>query len=178
MSRVALAITAVLGAAAIAPGTAPGLNTLAGRARLLSFPSRLGTSLPSKPPSQLTALPDTTLVLRAASSALEFQPPAISARQGTLVRLRFINAGTLPHNVVLVRDENDIDQLAIAAYQAAATGYVPVDLKAKLIAYSALASPGDTVEVSFTAPPPGVYRYVCLFPGHANSMWGTFRSLR
>jgi plastocyanin len=125
-----------------------------------------------------TTLSDTTIVLRATSSALEFQPPAISARQGTLVRLRFINAGTLPHNVVLVRDENDIDQLAVAAYQAAATGYVPLESRDKLIAYSTLASPGDTVEVTFTAPPPGVYRYVCLFPGHANSMWGTFRSLR
>lgn len=129
-------------------------------------------------PAVAQAAADTTITLRAAGSTLEFQPPRISAKHGTRVRLRFVNSGTLPHNVVLPRDEGDIDALALAAYGAAESGYVPVDQKDRLLAYSALASPGDTVELTFVVPPPGEYTYICLFPGHANSMFGTLRSLR
>jgi plastocyanin len=125
-----------------------------------------------------TTIIDTTIVIRTAGSVLEFKPPGISARQGTRVRIRYINDGTLPHNVVVVRDDDDIDDLVTAAYGADRTGYVPVADSAKLLGYTALASPGQTVEVTFVMPPPGVYTYVCLFPGHANSMLGSLRSLR
>lgn len=121
---------------------------------------------------------DTTITIRAAGSTLEFQPPRISVKHGTRIRLRFVNDGTLPHNVVLPRNEGDIDALAVAAYDAAESGYVPLKQQEKLLAYSTLASPGDTVNVTFVVPPPGEYTYICLFPGHANSMFGTLRSLR
>ena len=121
---------------------------------------------------------DTTITIRAAGSTLEFTPTRVSAKAGTRLRLRFVNEGTLPHNVVVPRSEDDIDALALAAYQAGETGYVPMDLKAKLVGFTTLASPGETVEVSFVVPPAGEYTYVCLFPGHSNSMLGTLRALR
>ena len=121
---------------------------------------------------------DTTIVIKASGSSLEFSPPRLSVTNGTRVRLRFVNDGTLPHNVVIPRSAEDIDDLALDAYGAGETGYVPLADKDKLIAYSTLASPGQTVEVTFVVPPPGEYTYVCLFPGHANSMFGTLRSLR
>jgi hypothetical protein len=55
---------------------------------------------------------------------------------------------------------------------------VPLTLKDRMIAYSALASPGQTVEMVFVVPPPGEYTYVCLMSGHAGVMLGTLRSLR
>lgn len=118
------------------------------------------------------------LVLRASGSTLEFVPPRLSARSGTRVRIRFVNEGTLPHNIVVPRSEDDLDGLVTAAYAAGATGFVPLGDSAKLLGYSKLVSPGETAEVSFVMPAPGEYRYVCLFPGHANSMLGTLRSLR
>jgi plastocyanin len=120
---------------------------------------------------------DTTVTLRAISSTLEFDPAVIAAKHGTRVRIRFVNTGTLPHNLVIVRNEDDIDDLAAVA---AKTGgdFVPVAQKAKLIAYSALASPGQTVEVTFVMPPPGDYTYVCMMTGHSNTMLGKLRSLR
>ena len=121
---------------------------------------------------------DTTLVLRASGSTLEFVPARLSARSGARVRIRFVNDGTLPHNVVVPKDEDDLDALATAAYNAGASGFVPLGDTAKLLVYSKLVSPGDTAELSFVMPAPGEYRYVCLFPGHANSMLGTLRSLR
>lgn len=129
-------------------------------------------------PLAAQAKADTTITIRADGSTLEFQPARISVKNGTRLRLRFVNAGTLPHNFVIPRSDDDIDALAVAAYQAGESGFVPVADREKLLAFTALASPGDTVDVTFVVPEPGEYTYVCLFPGHANSMLGTLRSLR
>jgi len=114
----------------------------------------------------------------AMGSTLAFEAPEIAVKQGRRVRLRFMNHGTLPHNLVIARTEADIDALAAAAGGAYATGYVPVELKDRMYGYTALASPGETVDFVFVVPPPGEYTYVCLIPGHANSMLGTLRSLK
>jgi azurin len=121
---------------------------------------------------------DTTIIIRATGSTLEFQPPTISAKNGARVRIRFVNEGTLPHNFVMPRSDDDIDALALAAYQSGASDYVPVEQKDKIVAYTKLASPGETVEATFVVPPPGDYTYVCLFPGHANTMLGKLRALK
>ena len=129
------------------------------------------------PAQQAPAAFATTIVVRASSSTLEFDPPAIAAKHGTRVRLRFANVGTLPHNIVFVRSDDDIDALAAAASKAGGD-YVPLVHKDKMLAYSTLSSPGQTVDVVFVVPPPGDYTYVCLMSGHANTMLGTLRSLR
>lgn len=147
------------------------LGALGLGAAVLVWPSTVSSELPSQGGA------DTTIVVKALGTTLEFVPPRISVKTGTRVTLRFMNEGTLPHNVVLPRTEDDIDPLALAAYEAAASGYVPVEEKDRMLAYTALASPGQTVEVTFTVPAPGEYTYVCLFPGHANTMLGTLRAL-
>jgi plastocyanin len=121
---------------------------------------------------------DTTITIKAVGSTLEFVPQRIAAKAGTRLRIRFVNEGTLPHNVVVPRSEDDVDGLVQAAYGAAETGFVPVGDKAKILAYSTLASPGQTIEITLTVPAPGEYTYICLFPGHATSMFGTLRALR
>lgn len=120
---------------------------------------------------------DTTVIVHTVSSTLQFDPQRLSIRQGTRVRLRLVNQGTLPHNLVIVRKEEDIDELAAAASKAGGD-YVPHPLQEKMIAWTGLASPGDTVEVTFVMPPPGEYPYVCLMSGHSMSMLGVLRSLR
>jgi uncharacterized cupredoxin-like copper-binding protein len=120
---------------------------------------------------------DTTVTIKAATSTLEFEPGLISAKAGTKLRLVFVNSGTLPHNFVLAKTEEDIDDLAPAAMQAGGD-YVPLNMKDKMLAYTKLASPGDTVEVTFTVPPAGTYTFVCLMSGHATMMVGKLRSLR
>jgi plastocyanin len=140
---------------------------------LLGAPAEIGVSGAVYPQAPV----DTTIVVRASSSTLEFDPPTIAARAGARVRLRFVNAGTLPHNLVVVKDEDDIDALAEAASKVGGD-YVPLSQKDKMIAYTTLASPGQTVELIFVVPPAGVYTYVCLLSGHSNSMLGSLRSLR
>ena len=121
---------------------------------------------------------DTTIDIMAMGSTLEFETPEIAVKQGKRVRLRFMNHGTLPHNLVIAKSEKDIDVLIEAASAAYKTGYVPVELKDRMIGYTTLASPGQTVEFDFVVPPPGEYTYICLISGHYTSMLGTLRSLK
>jgi azurin len=116
-----------------------------------------------------------TLTLRSRGPELAFFPDQLTVRAGTAVVLRYENGGDLPHNVVIARDDDDLDALIAAAYEAQATGFVPTDRAESMIAYSDLVSPGETVYLSFDAPPPGEYTFICLFPGHANMMIGTLR---
>jgi len=44
----------------------------------------------------------------------------------------------------------------------------------RVLAYTALAKEGETVSVTFDAPPRGTYDFVCTFPGHATLMRGKF----
>jgi len=120
---------------------------------------------------------DTVITVRTSSSTLEFDPPSLSVRQGTRVRLRLVNQGTLPHNLVILWKEDDIDALAEAASHAGGD-YLPLALKERMIAYTSLAGPEQTVETVFTVPPPGAYPYVCLVSGHSGSMLGVLRSLK
>jgi uncharacterized cupredoxin-like copper-binding protein len=142
-----------------------------------AFSSAVRSALLVVAASSVCLAQDTTITIKAVSSSLEFLPASIAVKQGTRVKLRLVNEGTLPHNFVLPKSEDDIDALAMAA-MAEGGDYVPDDMKGKLIAYTALASPGETVEVTFVAPPAGTYTYVCLMSGHAAMMLGTFRSQR
>jgi plastocyanin len=118
---------------------------------------------------------DTTIILRANGPELIFDPATITLKQGTRVRLRFTNMGSFAHNFILARDERDIDELAVRARDAAEN--VPLSLKSKMIVYTNIAQPTQTVETAFVVPPPGEYTYVCLVEGHANTMLGKLRSI-
>jgi uncharacterized cupredoxin-like copper-binding protein len=140
-------------------------------------PASLATELmvPGQVPQQE---PDTTINIMSVGSNLEFLPADIAARAGTTVRIRYVNEGTFPHNIVIVKSEDDIDALGAAAFQAGSTDYVPLAMKDRMFAYSPLAAPGATVEFTFVVPPAGEYFFVCLYPGHYNMMVGTLRSLQ
>jgi uncharacterized cupredoxin-like copper-binding protein len=151
-------------------------------------PAPVPPSSPTPTPAEPAALPPVTvntggpapadtIVLRARGPELAFYPDRVSARSGSVVLLRFENGGELPHNFVLVRDDGVIDALAVAAYEAASSDYVPPDLRDELIAFTPLVSPGGHADLTVTIPPPGEYTYVCLFPGHAQMMLGTLRAV-
>ena len=76
------------------------------------------------------------------------------------------------HNVVFVTDKGAINRVGQAALSASDNEYIPDD--DAIFAYTPLAQPGQTVEVTFTAPEePGDYPYICTFPGHYSMMQGT-----
>jgi uncharacterized cupredoxin-like copper-binding protein len=132
----------------------------------------------AKPAALQSAPADRTITIRTQGSNLDFEPREISAKAGTRLRLVYVNEGVLPHNFVLLHEEDDVDVVGPASAQSPDTGFVAVKEHGdKMIAYTALASPGQTVDVTFVVPPPGEYLFVCTVPGHYNVMIGTLRSV-
>ena len=104
---------------------------------------------------------------------LTFDTEVLTASSGAEVVLTFSNnATTQQHNWVLVQSGTK-DDVATAGLMAAATGWIPTDDE-RVLAYVDLISPGGSGEVRFTAPAAGTYQFVCTFPGHNATMFGTF----
>jgi azurin len=121
------------------------------------------------PAFEMTMTPDGNQML--------FEQTEFTVAPGQTVRITFQNTATMPgmsHNVVFVNAEEDINPVGQAAMSASDTEYVPTSEAKRIIAYTPLAEPGETVTVEFTAPStPGDYPYICTFPGHYMMMQGT-----
>ncbi len=117
------------------------------------------------------------VVIRSVGNELRFDTTAFSVKAGQEVRLVFKNDATvqgLAHNVVILTDAEAIDRVGTAALSAAANDYIPED--EAILFYTPLAQPGETVEVTFTAPSePGEYPFICSFPGHYVLMRGVMK---
>lgn len=114
------------------------------------------------------------------SEDFKFSVTSITAKPGEMLRVRLTAKGAMPkvamaHNFVLLDKGVKEADFINAAVMASATGYIPADKKAQIIASTALAGAGETVEVTFKVPAaPGTYPYLCTFPGHAQGgMRGT-----
>src|SRR5262249_40525053 len=98
----------------------------------------------------------------------QFDLDALKIPAGEEIALTFNNrAKTTQHNWLLVRGDH---YAAIAVNKAGeqagvAAGYIPDD--ARIIAGTfGLVKGGQSQTVTFTAPAPGTYIYLCSFPGH------------
>ena len=115
------------------------------------------------------------------SDMMKFNVASITARPGEQVTVRLKVVGKMPkmamsHNFVLLAASADAAAFANAAAMAGATGYIPAARKGDVLASTAMAGAGETVEVTFKAPATaGTYTFLCSFPGHfAAGMRGTF----
>ena len=109
---------------------------------------------------------------------LTYDVTEIEAKAGTQLTIRYINdSETLSHNIVLLKKEEDIRPVGIASLRAVQNEYIPDSEIDRIIAYSGLAKPGETVEFTFTVPPPGSYPYICTYSGHFTMMQGRLVSL-
>lgn len=113
------------------------------------------------------------IVIEPVGDELKFKQTEFTVQPGETVRLIFKNtAKVMPHNVVVLNTSSPavVNRVGTAAIMA--KDYVPND--PAILAYTKVAQPGETVEVTFKAPTtPGRYRYVCTFPGHFSMMQGT-----
>jgi len=79
------------------------------------------------------------------------------------------------HNLVLVKPGARFDIVTAAAVMGAegmANSFVPESNQ--VLAYTPLVLPGNTYKLYFKAPTkPGKYEYICTYPGHGLTMWGT-----
>lgn len=118
------------------------------------------------------------VTIQPVGNEMRYEQTEFSVRPGQEVRLIFENTATseaMHHNVVIIEDRESVDRVGNAALEAGAEAdYIPEDNA--IIAYTAMAAPGETVEVTFTAPDTeGDYPYICTYPGHYMLMQGTMR---
>lgn len=141
--------------------------------RIHSEMNDLETSLAFQEGQTVTVEDGDTLEVSSFGSDLSYDITEIRAKAGTQFTIRYINASTMPHNVVFVNTEADINPVGIAALQAYQNNYIPENEMDRIFAYSDLATPESTVEVTVTVPEePGSYPYICTYPGHFTSMQG------
>jgi azurin len=103
---------------------------------------------------------------------MKFDKEEITAKPGETIRVVLKAVGQMPkaimsHNFVLLKPGVDAVEFNKSAANARDTGFIPADRKADVIAATALAGAGETVEVTFKVPAkPGSYNFICSFPGH------------
>lgn len=98
---------------------------------------------------------------------------------GSTVTVNIKHTGSLPstamgHNFVLLKNSIKMSDFGNQAMAAAKTQYIPEKLKNHVIAHTKLVGGGESDSVTFPAPPPGTYTYLCSFPGHYSAMNGKF----
>ena len=103
---------------------------------------------------------------------LKFSVENIQATPGQKITVKLTNeskfpAASMSHNFVLLKESADPEAFDKAGLKHADNGYIDPKLKDQIIAHTAMAGGGKTVEVTFDAPKkPGKYVYICTFPGH------------
>ncbi|MBI1375793.1 MAG: heme-binding domain-containing protein [Phycisphaera sp.] len=110
-------------------------------------------------------------------SNLTFATRSITVHAGEAIALTLANPDVVPHNWVLARPDSlqrvgDAADHYIAHPDAAANQYVPPS--DDVIVHTDITPPNDRFTIYFHAPDtPGVYPYLCTFPGHWRVMNGT-----
>ena len=100
----------------------------------------------------------------------------IVVQAGKPVEFRFSNTDNMPHNFAIVQPGAmaEIGQIAEATARdpdAMARHYIPKSNK--ILLASKLLQPGQFQSLTFEAPTkPGIYPYVCTYPGHWRRMYG------
>ena len=111
-----------------------------------------------------------------AVEGLQFDPPRAQMDPGQTVRFRILNRDPNDqiHNLVLIKPGTlaEIQKASLQIDQAAIDrDYIPEH--EAVLKHTNLLKPDESDEFVFTAPKePGIYHYVCTYPGHATIMYG------
>ena len=107
-----------------------------------------------------------------ASEKMQFSLTTINAKPGEQLHVVLRALGTMPklamaHNFVLLTKGTNLAAFIKASASARSTNFIAPAFSKHVIAATALAGAGDTVQVTFAAPKaPGRYDFICSFPGH------------
>lgn len=116
------------------------------------------------------------ITLTPVGETMAFAQTEIHATPGEVLHIVLENTATSPimeHNFVLLSSADYIQAVGEAALtpEAVENAYIPQH--DAILAYTAMAKPGETVEVTFTVPAEaGEYPYICTFPAHFMTMRG------
>jgi len=142
-------------------------------------PAQTTAAAPTPPPAPSASasaapVPHVEIQLASVANTMAFDKTKLSVPTGAEVHLTLKNnatMATLPHNWLLVKPGTEASVAAAGLKLGEPAGYIDMRDKNMLV-HTPLAKPGETVEVTFTAPDPGSYPYICSFPGHYMMMKG------
>jgi putative heme-binding domain-containing protein len=107
-----------------------------------------------------------------------FSRDRIAAQAGKPVEILFENGDIMPHNFVVTRP-GALEEVGLLGEStstqpgALERNYIPPS--DRILVASRLLAPREVQKLDFTAPAkPGVYPYVCTYPGHWRRMYGAF----
>jgi putative heme-binding domain-containing protein len=114
--------------------------------------------------------------IRTVPDQMLYDKDRIAVRAGKAVEILFENNDLMPHNLVVTQPGALEEVGTLAEAQATQHGAVQrhyVPNSQKVLFSSRLIQPRDAQKLSFTAPTkPGIYPYVCTYPGHWRRMYG------
>lgn len=137
------------------------------------------TFIPSLPSvSEIKNSNDKVEIVIESNDQMRFNLSEIIVKQGQIVVLTLKHVGKLPkaamgHNWVLLRPDTDLASFAMSAMKAKDNEYVPLEAP-EVIVNTILLGGGEKTTIEFEAPAPGIYSFICSFPGHYALMQGTF----
>ena len=130
----------------------------------------VATSTPAPTPSTAPAGP-VAIVIETVSGADEFRyaQETVQAPPGTRIKLEFVNrtdpADEVGHNWVLVKPGQEESVLASATAAGDDSDWLDAN-DPGIIAATRLIEGGQKDSITFDAPAPGTYTFVCTFPDH------------
>lgn len=128
------------------------------------------------PPVMLAEVVENVVELGAGDD-MKYDANEIRVESGKKVTVNLKHMGKLPaaqmgHNFVLLKEGVDLTQFALKAMSSAETQYIPEG--DDVIAYTKVIGGGESTSITFEAPEPGTYEFLCTFPGHFGVMQGKF----
>ena len=146
----------------------------------INFARRLSRKLPpnarTSVENRLMNLDVRVIAIGTVPHRMIYDKELIVVESGKPVEFRFSNTDSMPHNfaVTVPGALAEIGELAEATSRdadAMARHYIP--RSDKILVSSKLLQPGEEEAISFRVPSePGVYPYVCTYPGHWRRMYG------
>ena len=126
--------------------------------------------------SQLADLAVNVIRLGTVPHRMIFDKERLAIQAGKPVEFIFTNTDSMPHNFAIVKP-GALEDVGLAAEATArdadamARHYIPKS--DKILLGSRLLQPSEAQALSFEAPTkPGIYPYVCTYPGHWRRMYG------
>ena len=121
---------------------------------------------------------DVNNILITSDDYMKFDTRKITVQSGKIVKLTLKHIGQLDvqvmgHNFVLLKKKVDLIEFANKAATARDNQYIPVGSD-EVIVYTDMIGGGQETAIEFLPPEPGVYDFICSFPGQYAMMKGKF----
>ena len=116
-----------------------------------------------------------TIIVLNSNDLMLFDKTSLSAKAGKNIKLTLNHTGKIGkefmgHNFVLLKKDVDVDDFAMLALDFKENEYIPENND--FIVHTKMLGGGESETINFTIEEPGIYTYVCTFPGHYQIMQG------